>query len=236
MHLPKKDEFLEEVLSYIKFSYDRESIRSELECHISDRIDDYIEQGYDEDMAEQLTIENMGKPRDIGIELNKQHNPLIGWIFGLTNMIAALFVIINIFLIFAFIIVPLFNKNPNPDIPVSNIVYQIDINEKVKIDDTVIHFTKLIYDIDGDMNIFYISYSTKFLGTGWHSFYIGDITDNLGNTYFSGSGASQHGLITKAQRVVHDFSSEADTLIIRYDLYNRKFEVEIPLKAGDNND
>lgn len=236
MLLPKKDTFLEEVLSYINFSYDRESIRSELECHISDKMAEYMEQGYDEETSEQLTIENMGEPREIGIELNKQHNPFLGWIWIITNVMVTLFAIVNIYLVGSFFIISLFNKNPIHDHPKSDIIYQIDINEKVILDDTVIHFTNLIYDTSGGMNIFYKSYSNKFWLIGGSSDYIGELTDNLGNTYLSISGISRGGLITKSQKRIDDFSRDADTLIIRYDLYNRKFEVEIPLKVGDNNE
>jgi hypothetical protein len=35
---------------------------------------------------------------------------------------------------------------------------------------------------------------------------------------------------------MNDFSSEADTLIIEYDMYNRYYKVEIPLKVGDSNE
>ncbi len=236
MLLPKKDEFLKEVLAYIKFPYDRDSIKSELECHILDRMKDYSQQGYDKEMAEQQAILNMGSPRDIGIELNKQHNPILGWIWICSNVVVTLFSIIIIYLIGGFFIIPLFNKNPIHDLPKSSIVYQIDINEKVKVDDKVIHFTNLIYDTHGDMNIFYKSYNAKIWLTGWSTTYIGEITDNLGNTYLSSSGVSYGGIITKSQHSIKDFSKEADTLIITYDWYNRKYQVEIPLKVGENNE
>lgn len=71
---------------------------------------------------------------------------------------------------------------------------------------------------------------------GWSFGSIGTIKDNLGNEYFDGSGSSSGGIITKGVRTVSNFSSEADILIIEYDLYNRYYKVEIPLKTGDLND
>ena len=115
-------------------------------------------------------------------------------------------------------------------------MYKIDIDEKVKIDDTVIHFTNVVYDKNGDMSIFYEYYDTRLLGAGWSIGSIGDIMDNLGNTYFSGSGYSSAGLKSKCRKTVRDFSQDADILIIDYDYYNRKYRVEIPLKVGDDNE
>lgn len=234
MPLPKKDVFLTEVLSFVKFPFDRDTIRSELEYHIIDKIDFYIGEGYDEETAEQLSIANMGEPSEIGIALNKEHNPILGYLWLITNTIATLLICINVYLLVFFLLIPLFHRNPIYDFSKSDIVYRIDINEKVKIDDKVIHFTNIIYDVNGDMNIFYKSYHTKLLGAGWwNSSYIGEITDNLGTTYLSGGGPSRSGIITKGYKSVNNFSKEADTLIINYDMYNRKYHVEIPLKVGE---
>jgi len=236
MPSPKKEKFLEEVLSYIKFPFDRDDIKSELEYHIIDKIDYYTEQGYDKETAEELAINNMGNAQEIGIELNKQHNPFIGWVWNITNIMVVLFGILSIFIIGIPFLSSLFNSNPINDIPKSDIVYKIDVDEKVKIDDTVIHFTNVVYEKKGDMNIIYEYYDTKLLGTGWTLGTIGTISDNLGNTYFNGSGGSSGGIKTKAIRTVENFAQEANTLIISYDFYNRKYKVEIPLQVGDNNE
>ena len=69
------NKFLEQVLSYVKFPFDRDEIRLELESHILEKIEYYIEQGYDRETAEQYSIKDMGDAREIGIALNKEHNP-----------------------------------------------------------------------------------------------------------------------------------------------------------------
>lgn len=237
MPLLKKDKFLKEVLSYVKFPFDRGDIKRELENHMLDKMESYAEEGYDKETAEELCINDMGDPKEIGIQLNKQHNPIIGWMWKITNVIVVLFLIVNVFIVGSILLSylgkSLFDGNMVNDIPKSNIVYRIDIDEKVKLDDTVIHFTNVVYENNGNMNIFYEYYDTKLWGTGWTLGTIGDISDNLGNTYFSGSGASRGGIKTKSKRTIGNFSREADTLIISYDNYNRKYRVEIPLKAGD---
>lgn len=235
MHSPKSDEFLKDILSYVKFPFDREEIRLELESHISDKVDYYMEQGYDMEEAEQLSVRDMGDANEIGTELNKLHNPILGWLWKITNVIVVLVVILS----FIYVGIPtvsfLFTENPIKDIPKTNIEYKIDVHKKVKIDDTVIRFTNVIYEKNGNMNILYEYYDTRTWGTGWSLGTIGEITDNLGNTYRSGSGSGSPGVPSKCIMTLNNFSKEADTLIISFDNYNRKYRVEIPLKAGENN-
>lgn len=232
MPLLNREKFLEEVISQVKFKHDRYEIKKELEVHILDKTEYYIEQGYLKDKAEELSINDMGDAKEIGRELNKQHNPLIGWIWYMSNILLVITIVISSLLV-GINFITLFSRNLINDFPKSEIVYKIDVDKKVKIDDRVIHFTNVIYDKNGDISIFYKDYNTKLLVTGWSLGTIGEISDNLGNVYFAGGGQSTGGIITKSQHIVKDFSKDADTLIINYDLYNRKFKVEIPLKAGE---
>ena len=97
MNFYKTEEFLEEIISYIKFVFDRDEIRLELKDHMMDKMEYYIESGYGGEEAEKLTIKDMGDPREIGVELDKQHNPVIGWIWRITHIAVVLLMIINIF-------------------------------------------------------------------------------------------------------------------------------------------
>lgn len=231
----KSEVFLKEVLSYVKFTFDRRNIRIELESHISDKMEYYLEQDYDLEEAEQRSINDMGNAKEIGEELNKQHNPIIGWIWRITNVIAAL-TITGIGLLCVLFVGSFFRGDVIDRIPKSNIVYKIDINKQVKIDNKVIRFTKLIYDKDGNMNIYFKTYYTRLEDNWWTQGYIGEITDNMGNQYRSRSGQQSGGIINKGVCTIAYFSDKADMLIISYDVYNRKFRLEIPLKEGDNNE
>ncbi len=180
----------------------------------------------------------MGDPKEVGTLLNKQHNPFWGgWILRISNGIIIFFIVIDIFFVGGLVLHSIFSGNMVKDIPKEDIVYRIDIKEKVKIDDRVIRFTNVVYDKSGNMNIFYEYYDLRSLGSGWSLGYIGDIMDNLGNTYLNGSGSSYGGgIVSRGRITVDDFSKDADTLIINYDRYNRKYRVEVPLKAGDANE
>lgn len=236
MNLPKSNEFIKEVISHIKFPFDRDDIEEELKSHIQDKFEYYYNEGIDQETAEELTLKDMGNPTEIGIALNKEHNPTLGWIYAITNVI----VTINlVFMAISLIMTPLgliFSKSPGSDIPKDNIAYNIKVDEKVRIDDKVIKFKKLIYEKNGDMNIVYEYYDTKLLSRGWSLASIGTVRDNLGNDYFAGSSSSSGGIITKEMSTVSNFSKEADTLIIEYDQYNRYYKVEVPLKVGDFNE
>ncbi|CDX02314.1 hypothetical protein SDC9_10977 [bioreactor metagenome] len=193
MLFPELDDFLRTVLSYVKFSFDKKAIRSELESHLWDRIEDYLEQGYEEAAAVHLAVEGMGEPKEIGIEAD----------------------------------------DPAKDIPPTDIVYDLKVDEKVYLDDTVIEFTRVILKKNGELSIIYKYYDTRFWGRGWSLGGIGRISDNLENEYWSGSGSSNGGIVTKGIRTFKDFDKTAEILIISYDHFNRSYRVEIPLKAGD---
>lgn len=239
MNMPfhKSEEFLKVVLSHIKFPFDRDDIKSELEDHILDKIDCYINQGYDEVEAENLALKDMGNPKEIGLELNKEHNFIIGWIWKLTSYAVIILIIINILpLISTFlgIIYSIFSRNPIKNIPKDNIAYHIEVDEKVQIDDSVIKITDIIYEKDRQMNIVYHGYDKGFLEDS--RTHLGTFKDDLGNEYFTGSGGSSAGYITKSIRRLKDFSQEASLLIIEYDYYNRYYRIEIPLEVGDHSE
>jgi hypothetical protein len=235
MLLHEKESFLDKVLRCIRFPLDREKISLELANHIADKTDYYREQGYSQEVAASMAVENMGDAKEIGRALNKQHKPFLGWLWLATNGIAALLVfhfIINL----AFpVLSSVLSFNKIDRIPASDIVYQVEVNEKVKLDDGVIRFTDVVYDKNGDLNIFYQYYDTRLWGLGWGLPSIGTISDNLGNRYLEGGSTGYGGIVSKHIQIVSNFSAEADTLIIEYDFYNRKYKLEIPLQAGGHN-
>lgn len=237
MPFHKSEEFLKVVLSHIKFPIDRDDIKSELEDHILNKIDCYINQGYDEVEAENLALKDMGNPKEIGIELNKEHNFIIGWIWKLTSYAVIILIIINILpLISTFlgIIYSIFSRNPIKNIPKDNIAYHMEVDEKVQIDDSVMKITDIIYEKNGQMNIGYYSYDRNIFGHARVG--LGTFKDDLGNEYFTGPGTASSGIITKGVRGLKDFSEEASLLIIEYDYYNRYYRIEIPLEVGDHSE
>lgn len=232
MDLHKTEEFLGDVVSYVRFKFDREEIKLELRDHILDAIDYYKDQGYELKEAEEKALEDMGDAKEIGIGLDRAHNFLLGWIWRISRIGVISLLIINIFIISSLILPSIFSTSGVKDIAKEDIVYQIDLDERVEIDNRVIEVTNVIYEKNGDMNIFYKNYEKGLFG-GWSLGNLGLIKDDLGNEYFSGGGYSSGGIITRSRRTIKDFSKDAKMLIIDYDAYNRKYRIEIPLKTGE---
>lgn len=230
------EEFLNEVLSHIKFPFVKDDIRSELEGHILDRIKYYIDEGYSLKEAEVLAISHMGNPKEIGIGLNKQHNPILGWMIRLTNSFIISVLAVSLFFYTPVFIMTLFNRSKLSDIPKENIEYRINLDDQVRIDDRIIKFTNIIYERNGNMNIIYTYREKGILPGGWSFGTIGHVSDDLGNEYHSWTSSESGHFFTKGKTTIPYFPKDAEELIIDYDLYNRQYRLEIPLKVGEDHD
>lgn len=69
------NEFLNKVCEQIKYKPIRNEISQELENHIEELKESYIQEGIKEDKAEQKAIIQMGEAEEIGKKLNKIHKP-----------------------------------------------------------------------------------------------------------------------------------------------------------------
>lgn len=71
--------FLETICNEIKYKPVKEEISQEIESHIKEIKEDYMDCGMKEQEAEQKAIEQMGNAEEIGKELNKIHKPKLDW-------------------------------------------------------------------------------------------------------------------------------------------------------------
>ena len=71
--------FLDKVCNEIRYKPVRKEIAEELENHIDELKEIYIEKGFHENQAEEKAIEQMGKAEEIGKKLNKIHKPKLDW-------------------------------------------------------------------------------------------------------------------------------------------------------------
>lgn len=78
MHVSKKA-FIDQVCQEISFKEAHKAIREELELHIDDLVENFLEEGLSEKEALIMAVQSMGKPKEIGEELNKVHNSGIQW-------------------------------------------------------------------------------------------------------------------------------------------------------------
>lgn len=72
-------EFLNIVCDQIKYKPIRNSISKELEDHIEESKENYIQDGLEEKEAEEKAIIQMGNAEEIGKRLNKIHKPKLDW-------------------------------------------------------------------------------------------------------------------------------------------------------------
>ena len=88
-----KQEFLESIRKQIHFVFDRDSIELEYIQHIEDSVLDLMEDGYSKEEAENIAIERMGDPIEIGKQLNEEHKPLLGWAWFISKVIVILLIL-----------------------------------------------------------------------------------------------------------------------------------------------
>lgn len=229
MHLNEVDRFLNEVCKNVRYKGAHYLIREELQNHIEDRINDFIDRGFDEETAIKKAVEAMGDPSEIGKNLNRFHKPYLGWILTIVNTLillvglyASLIVIPSIFNIF----------EPFRDIPSGeDIKYSVNLNEKARIDDRIVVIKKLILGKDGRIYIRYNDYSNLF-SIGW-SMLDFQVYDDKGNLYHGGGQSRGSIFGTRHLIQINNFNKDSEKIILNYDYYNRKMRFEIPLHGGD---
>lgn len=75
----KKEEFVELLKEQIRNKKAKDLVACEIEQHIEDQKNAYMEAGDGEDIALEKAIEQMGDPIDVGKQLDKIHKPKLEW-------------------------------------------------------------------------------------------------------------------------------------------------------------
>ena len=74
------EQYLNEVVSHVRFVFDRKKIRQELAEHMEDLYADLLSQEIPPEHAAELMVDYMGDSEELGKELNKAHNPVLGYV------------------------------------------------------------------------------------------------------------------------------------------------------------
>ena len=69
-----KNKFLDKVAEQIADERSRKLITAELESHLLDKINYYVDIGYSKEDAEKRATEEMGNPEDTAVPLNSLHH------------------------------------------------------------------------------------------------------------------------------------------------------------------
>ncbi len=234
MPLPETREFINKVVKRVHFIPDRYDIEYELAAHIEDSaLFLQEEKDLSREDAEKIAVEHMGDPEEIGVALNRQHNPFIGYLWYFSRIPIVLLCIILIFQSIPLLLLSgwtiLFDY-PIRDIPKETYVRHVEPNELIKLDNRRIRITDVIQTKDGTLHVLYSSYNLSFSGLhGWSFSGLGNFEDEDGESYFNGGGRGTAGLYNRARRSLEYFPFDKEMLIVKYDYGGRYFKVEIPL-------
>lgn len=85
----KGEHFLKEVTNYIKSKEAKNLVATELDFHLKQAKNMWMDKGLSEEVAEDKAVEQMGSPIKLGQEFNKLHKPKVDW-FLLILLVAAM--------------------------------------------------------------------------------------------------------------------------------------------------
>ena len=88
----KQEDFVKAVVKQVHFYYDRPQIEQELTDHLQDSIADLMEEGLCLQEAEKQAVLQMGNPEEIGKQLNREHHPVLGYLWLASTVIAILMI------------------------------------------------------------------------------------------------------------------------------------------------
>ncbi|ARJ20777.1 cell division protein FtsW [Bacillus mycoides] len=85
----KGERFVSEVTNHIKSKEAKSFVATELDFHLKQAKNMWMDKGLSEEIAEDKAVEQMGSPIKIGRELNKLHKPKVDW-FLIILLVAAM--------------------------------------------------------------------------------------------------------------------------------------------------
>ncbi len=236
MPLPETHKFIKKIVKRVYFIPDRYEIERELVGHIEDcALDIQAGDGVLIDEAERLAVKRMGDAKEIGRALNRQHNPVLGYLWYLSRIIVVLLCVILILESIPMLLVggwSIIFDHPIRNIPRDSYVRHVRPNELIKIDSRRTTITDVIQTQDGAMHILYSTYNLSLSGLhGWNSPGLGQVKDEKGEKYYGG-GYLGGGFYSRGWNRYDNFPTDSK-VIIEYDCdTNRYYRVEIDLEEG----
>lgn len=83
-----KKEYLEILTAQIRNEKAKKFVGEEIEAHIDDQTEKYLEYGLDSDAAEKKAVRSMGDPVETGVSMDRIHKPKMSW--GVVVLVAIL--------------------------------------------------------------------------------------------------------------------------------------------------
>lgn len=232
MPAPKAPDYTEQVLRHVQFPFDRPAIRRELDEHIEDLLSDVPELPKEEQPG--YIRGRMGDPETVGKALNKEHSPVLGWLWKLSGWVMWAVLIWNLPMLLGLPSTLLDFVTYGPDHyepPASGLVATVDCEVTGKIDDTEITIDQLRLYANNELEICYRTFQSPFCRSASWGFSLSadQFRNEDGVTFHSGGGFSKGGRISYTQSCIDGFDPDSDVLILDYDQNGRTWYAEIPL-------
>jgi len=205
-----KQEYLQTVRKQIYYVFDRDKIEEELNQHFEDSIQDLLEDGFSPKEAELQAVAQMGDPIETGKLLNKEHNPLVGYLCSASTILMWFLLIPFLYLIIFSIGDNIFDRITDHARYKEERIATLDI-------DLEIPSYKIYLDSIGhsEYGYYYITYRArtkwKYSRAGWSS-NLFNIEDSEGNIL--GGYSASHSLLVSYGTKQFDWP-EDDTLYLR---------------------
>ena len=228
MDSPRR-EYIDRVLRKVRFRYDHDAIRRELDEHIQDLLDDLSP----EDEAACIA-QHMGDPDRLGEALDREHSPWLGWLWLSARRLA--------------ILMAVFCLIPALSLLLSGVVTGVEllqgyqdsqdcgaVTERMscqlagKVYETNIRVDELVLYENGTLELRYRTWNDPFSRAQPWSFSLGWVYDDKGRRYHGG-GTATGGWVSLHQSQLADFDPAATALVIDYDYADGKFGGSIPLE------
>ena len=228
MRFKEWEDYLDSMLSHVKFSPDRHKIRQEFVEHMEDMFDEYSSEGMSDDEARDAVLDNIGDSHEVGKLMNKAHNAVIGWIWQAMKYCLVIVVICctsTLSPLTANLLEGLHNISMGyVDIEAhGEYVYSIELDETVTVDNHKLKFDKLIKYADRGTNEFVICYreykKLQDCGIDRELFWLTEdmFTDDLGEMPDEVTETITNvGFLNYTQVSVTGFSGDAKQIIIEY--------------------
>lgn len=235
------DEYIKEVTGYVRFKQDHLDIRLELQAHLEDRMEDFLEDGCSEEEAKRMALEVMGDAREVGEALDKEHGPVLGWIWWFIRACRILMVVLLIPTVINMVLITGYTAfdvlrgfDILPEDQYGELIFLTKPDVKGQIDDVHIIIDEVRRYESGTLEVCYRTWTNPLSRSQKWTFSLGSsFYDEDGEGNHHGGGSSTGGFLQYHRVNLEEFSMDSDLLIIDYDYSGRKFYAEIPItEAG----
>lgn len=231
--MPRREQeaYIDRVLEQVRFRFDHPAIRAELAAHLEDKTADLLRRdGTDAAAAEARAVAEMGDPEALGKALDREHHPVIGWLWRLSR-VGAFIAVVWLLLSFGGMLVPLPDSRERSIRENHDITREIQVDQSVRVDDQVVRIEKLLLDEENGAHLLYSTWCDRPFTDVW-TLTLQTLEDDLGQVYLGGTSFTSGGWIARGSANFEAIDPGAGTLYVVYTQFDRGFRIPISLKGS----